>query len=232
MKLRILSLLVIIVVCFHTFRAWESSDRHLRYTVYKLFADSGSCTGVKVFAPSGKAYVLTAGHCASLLKDGTVKATTEDGVEYTLNFIEEDPYSDLLLLSAPVDGPAVSVAKQLERHEHVHTLTHGRGYPTYRTDGEAVATDVTTVPTLRLTNPNDIVKCSSPKYTIITTPFGDRACAVVTVQLISTASLIPGSSGGPLFNAEGQLAGIASATDDKFAAFVTLSDIGSFLKGR
>ena len=232
MKLRILSLLVVIVACFHTFRAWECSDRYLRYAVYKIFDDNGSCTGVKVIAPSGKYYVLTAGHCASLLKDGKVKAITEDGVEYTLRFIEDDPYSDLLLLSAPVAGPAVSIAKQLERHEHVHTLTHGRGYPTYRTDGEAVTTDVTTIPTFPLLDLDDNRKCFQPKHQILTGPLGGRECAIVTVQLISTACVVPGSSGGPLFNDEGQLTGIASATDDKFAAFVTLSDVASFLKGR
>jgi len=51
-----------------------------------------------------------------------------------------------------------------------------------------------------------------------------------TKQLVSTARIIPGSSGGPLLNSANELVGIASATDGEISSFVALSDIQHFLK--
>ena len=213
---------------FHTYRA---SDSYLRQTVYKLYSAHGSCSGVKVTAPSGKAYVLSAGHCTSLVEDGKIKADDEEGNTYTLDFLDEDPYSDLMLLSAPLGGPSVSVGKDLSRHEHIHTLTHGRGYPTFRTDGEVVKTDLTTIGGFPVYTLLDLLKCSKEKERVVMD--GDeKICALQTFQYVTTASVIPGSSGGPMFNEDGKLVGIASAIDDRFSSFVTIADMVLFLKGR
>ena len=216
----------------HTWHAYKASDLYLRNRVFKLTGNGASCSGVQVTAPTGKVYVLTAGHCAALVVEGKVYASGESGQSYVLDFIEEDQFSDLMLLSAP-PGPGVSIASGLDKHEHVRTLTHGRGMPTYRTDGEYVMLDFSTVPLFPILSFNDQYKCNQVKEQVIIDSFtGVRECALVTFQSITTADVIPGSSGGPLFDDDGKLAGIVSATDGKFSSFVTISDMVAFLRLR
>lgn len=204
--------------------SWE------RDRVVLIHGEAGTCTGVKVRAPSGKRYILTASHCAGLASNGTIGAKMEDGTDYQVKVIMEDLKSDLLLLEA-ADTQYVDIAAEIELHQKVHTMTHGHGYSSYRTDGEILDTDYIKIPYFQISDEQDLQRCkSAPKFEVAMSFFMGMVCAIVGVQQESTAWITPGSSGGPLFNAKSELLGIASATSAAgFSSWVTLSDIKVFL---
>lgn len=212
---------------------YRASDSYLRDRVVKLQSEQGSCSGIQVEAPSGKAYILTAAHCRILVdKEGHTTAINEQGEKRQVDFIAEDENSDLMLLTSG-DDKAVSVGNNIHKHEKVHTITHGRGHDAYRTDGEAIEEALTLIGVSVITDMEEFVACiKQPKYTVVPTLEG-MVCAIYTPQNYTTAHVVPGSSGGPLFNSDGELIGIVSATSgDGFSTFVRLSDIKSFLKTR
>jgi trypsin-like peptidase len=202
------------------------SDSYVRNRVVQLHLNGSSCSGVQVIAPSGKAYVLTAGHCRGLVEQGKVEATDEHNTKYYLDFIKEDPNSDLMLLSSPNDS-GVSIAHNIYLHDHVHAMTHGKGFPTYRTDGEALSLNKTEFAEFEIKSLEDIAACLLPKNKISQE---DASCRVLTVEMVATASIVPGSSGGPLLDDSGSLVGIASCTDGYFGSFVSLADIRKFME--
>ena len=56
-------------------------------------------------------------------------------------------------------------------------------------------------------------------------------CLLSTQQFVTTAPIVPGSSGGMAVNDDNELVGIASATGEGFHYFVRLCDIQKFLSG-
>ena len=210
---------------------FKSTDDFARSRILKLTnLGRGQCTGVQVWAPSGKAFTLTAGHCRSIVQNGKLLAEDEDGTVWTLDFIAEDPSSDLMLLSAPMQI-GVDVGMSVSTHEHVHAITHGHGKPSFRTDGEILTEDFVTVPLFQIISFDDMIKCGMVKNQVeVSIPY--PVCLIQTFQMTTTVRIIPGSSGGPLFDRWGQVVGIASSVDDTnlFSSFVTLKDINLFLK--
>lgn len=200
----------------------SSSDEAVRDNVVQLTnADGSSCSGIKVTAPSGKHYVLTAGHCFGLaypLPDITANPLTEvfstpvmiiqalsiegKNVEY-LKVLAVDVSYDLMLLESGTNT-GVRIADDSYIRENVHTVTHGAGMPLYRTDGEIVTVN------WRAGNPFFFTKT------------------------LVTARILPGSSGGPLLNENNELVGICTHGDgtEFFGYFATLTQIKAFLKGR
>lgn len=213
------------------------TEKMVRDAVLLLHSENGSCTGVQVKAPSGHIYTLTAAHCRVLLVDNKVQGRDEDGKEYTLTFIEEDKTSDLMLLSAP-NGRFLRVGKEPKIHDHVHTETHGAGMLTYRTDGEILNEIGVDVPVFQILTEEDLRICTTyPKYILnigLGILFGiPPVCVLHTPERVSTARIVPGSSGGPMLNESNELVGIASATDSKdFSYWVSVHHIKEFLKGR
>jgi hypothetical protein len=231
MKRSFLVLLILVLYgswSLNTF--YKTTDIYARNRVLKLFDVTGACSAVLVWAPSGKAYTLTAGHCRPEVHEGKIKARNESGQEYLLDFIAEDPTADLMLLSAPYQI-GMDIAKNIGTHEPVHTMTHGRGMPSYRTDGEFLVLDLIEFALFPVVTVEDLVRCSGPKYVVMQKEF-ETMCGVQSFQSVTTARIVPGSSGGPLMNAWGELVGIASTTDDSFSTFASLADIHAFLKGR
>lgn len=207
---------------------FRASDLYVRNQVVLLNSEQGSCTGVQVVAPSGHVYILTASHCKSLLVSNSMRTTTEGGVTSMSSFIKEDGVSDLMLLSSNI-STGVFIAADNYPHQHVHTLTHGHGFPTYRTDGELLRIDRVQV-ILFEANESNMSECSNmPKLELIGAPGLGMYCIMSTYQMMTTAAITPGSSGGPILDASGSLVGIASATNGNFSAFVTLKDIQNFL---
>lgn len=71
-------------------------------------------------------------------------------------------------------------------------------------------------------------ECSLPKNEIVESIFG-TFCAVRGLETATTAEIVPGSSGGAIVNASGDIIGIASMTDGHFGYIVRLLDIQIFI---
>lgn len=196
-------------------------------------SDGGFCSGEQVTTESGQTYVLTASHCLSspLSKDPFV-AKTEDGKEYMLNIIKEDPNSDLLLLEGIPNLDGLNIASSSWEREHVRTFTHGHRFDTYITDGVLIQKDVASqVPLYMPKSEEELQKCRTmPKLGLIYIDFIDSLyCLLVSPTTAVTAMTAPGSSGGPMVDDRGDLIGVVSAGDGTYNYFVDLNDIKKFL---
>ena len=201
------------------------SDVYIRDRVLMLVGNGVECSAIEVKAPSGKNYTMSAGHCGIIAVNEYITAIREDGSETMIKVLKVDVEHDLMLLEA-ADDKSIDVAKDSKPHQHVHTLTHGHGMPTYRTDGELLK-DVD----IRIENPIDSDEALKKCKHIIVGEF-EVDCELKLHVVMSTAQVLPGSSGGAVLNKRGQLVGIVSCTDGFFSGFVMLKDIQEMLKSR
>lgn len=206
------------------------SDESIMSKSVMLTNDRGECSGEQVVAASGKTYILSAGHCDSLMDPfGNIMVTTQDGRKMERHVIAEDPDSDLLLIEGVPNLSGLYISSSLSELEHVRTFTHGRGMPTYKTEGAMIGKQKVVVPLFTIDSPESDRRCSeSSKYAPIETPMG-KVCLLSVEELASTAGIVPGSSGGMVVNDRGELIGVASAGDGFFSYFVSLKDIKAFL---
>lgn len=203
------------------------SDNEIRSKVVKLTSKQGSCSGQQVVGASGMDYILTAGHCKPLEVNGSIMVTTEDGRSLYRRIIVEDEESDLLLLEGVPNMPGLAIAPVSFPKQPVRTFTHGRGFDTYRTEGALIQNYQISVPVSEAEN------CPKmPKYRVVeyNTMFGPlEVCALSVIETVTTAMIVPGSSGGAVVNSDGELVGVVSAGDGVFGYLVSLSDIKKFL---
>lgn len=206
-------------------------DDYIRDRVVKIHTKNGSCSGVIIEVPSKKEYILTAAHCIAVLESGSALVTNEAGETKASSMIIEDPKSDLMIMSNPFDiTDGIELAESVIVHQKVKTLTHGAGKPTYRTNGEALVEELVTIPIGYAYTPQQKKDCiRMPKNKVFELIFM-KMCAMSTMNLATTASIVPGSSGGPMLNMSGELIGIVSASDGYFSYMVRLSDIKEFIK--
>jgi hypothetical protein len=232
--LSILSLFVLAVGCNKS--PHIPTDSEMRASVVKLDSPRGSCSGTQVEAPSGKKYILTAAHCLPLAQDGIMHVVTEDAGSYFSKVLEEDMTSDLLLLEPAPGVPAVKIAKDLSRNEHLKSYTHGAGYPTYSTEGSYVGEDIAQFVSGQIDSDADRAKCSAAKNKIEKMSFFGidmgEVCTVKVPESVVTVKLVPGSSGGMVANDRGELMGVCSCGNQDFTMLVTLKDIQKFLSQR
>lgn len=210
-------------------------DSYFMSKSVKLVSARGSCSGEQVVAPSGVSYILTAAHCRLLEKDGSITAITEDGKTLERKIIAEDPKSDLMLLEGIPNLSGLDIASDQGRGQHVRTYTHGSGYSTYKTEGELIDVQDMQIPVEMVVDAELTVKCELPKYSRmqIQTPFGLlKACVLSVTETVTTAKIVPGSSGGMVVDDSGRLVGVVSAgnSDTGFGYLVTVKDIQSFTR--
>jgi Trypsin-like peptidase domain len=229
---RIAFVAVCILAYSHTWTG--KSEKWLRSRVVKLSSPHGMCSGEQVRAPSGVDYILTAAHCKGLAVDGQMLVTDEEGHEIERSIIAEDEKSDLLLLEGLPNMTGLDVASSTAHAEHVRTFTHGANLATHKTQGEMIEYKEVKIPLSLVANDDDRAKCSMPKNQVLHIDglFGPiDVCTIDIIEAATSASIVPGSSGGMLVNDAGQLIGVASCSDGKFGYFVTVSDIKDFLAG-
>ena len=212
------------------------SDDAIRARVFKLKGESGMCTAEQVKGgDSGKDFVLTAAHCRSQVgANGYATLQDDTGKLHHVKFIAEDPTSDLMLLEGVPGVSGFEIAGGMTKHEHVRSFTHGSDYETFKTEGEIIQPVTQSIPIAGVTTKAEREACSLPKHSIqvIASLFGPRTvCVVSLVNIATTLMIVPGSSGGPAVNDEGQLVGVASATGGGFGFLVPLKDIQRFLAG-
>lgn len=206
------------------------SDNYLKSRVVKLYSSQGSCSGEQIKAPSGVSYILTAAHCRVLEENGSIKVETEDGRKLERRVLAEDEASDLLLLEGLPNMDGLPVAKKTYAAQHVRTFTHGRGLPTYRTDGVLIADRRISVPLYMISNDAEAERCTSQsKSKVLNLGFFGSYCILDVVETFTTAMILPGSSGGLVVSDAGELTGVVSAGDGVIGCLVTIEDIHHFI---
>lgn len=211
----------------------QSQDAWERDRVVDMTGNKGQCTAVEVIAPSGKVYTLSARHCAEVSTTGTITLTTEQGVQAKVKIIAKDKNSDLLLLEK-IGVKSVRVAKEYKMpHGKVHTMTHGKGFPSHRSEGELLVEREDKMLLGLALLPQDVKECKASGGKVQPVDYGLPGCVLTLRSMWTTAQIQHGSSGGPLFNEHSELVGIVSMVDPEgFSAMVTLADIQRFLKDK
>lgn len=233
---KILGIIALIAISVSALGESKSSDKYVRNRSVKIYREKvGSCSGVQIIAPSGINYILSAAHCKSLgNSEGSFDIEMENGKLLKRRLIAEDPTSDLLLIEGAPSLKGLVIADKEYRFQHIRTFTHGSGLDTYKTEGQIVQAKRIEILIAQYDDP-DKVDCFMPKEKIITMDsiiFGKTIYCVLDVsEVVITAKIVPGSSGGMIVDKEGKLVGIASATDNVFGFMVRLHDIKGFLAG-
>jgi hypothetical protein len=126
--LAIVALIMSVCMICYAMSPSKKSDEYVRDRVLQLKGPRGACTGAQVKAPSGDVYTLTAAHCREILdSDNSATAIDEQGREKKIYLLDIDESKDLMLMSS-TSHKSIDIAKKTVRHEHVHTITHGK-YP-------------------------------------------------------------------------------------------------------
>lgn len=211
------------------------SDTYLRNRVVRIFSDHAMCSGEQVRAASGVDYILTAAHCLDLAHGGMYSVRLEDGSVIERRFISEDYNSDLLLIEGLPNLRGLDIADKVEMHSRIRTFTHGHNMDTFRTEGELIEKQHVQVLMGVLKSPEETAACvlkPKNKAETIMSLFGPvDLCLLDTFEYASTAFILPGSSGGPIVDSNGDLVAVVSAGGSGLGMFVTLEDIQAFLKG-
>lgn len=222
----ILAASALLIVLFLGFKH-PPSDGYIRERIVLLSSSQGSCSGQQIIAASGKEYILSAGHCRVLESAGSIAVTTEDGRTMFRRVIAEDSESDLLLIEAVPNLTGLPIAKSLSKRESIRTFTHGSGYDTYITKGVVIQNSKVVIVTGEAATCPKLNKFKIAEYQTFFGPVS--VCTLDVEETVITAQIVPGSSGGAILNSEGELVGVASATNSNFGFSVRLVDIQDFL---
>ncbi len=177
---------------------------------YGSYVTSGAGSGVIL---SSDGYILT---CAHVVDDAdTVTVTTSDGTEYDAEAVGSDTADDIAVLKIDATGLTAAVI----------------GDSDAASVGETVYADGNPGGTLSGTITEGIVSALNREITVET----DSGEAITLNVIQTSAAVSPGSSGGGLFNDQGELIGVVNAkssdTSDEGLGFaIPINDAISIAK--
>lgn len=205
-------------------------DNELRTYVVMLLGKDVECTGFKVHAASNKTYILTAAHCVPTIQNDEVTAIDEDGSRHQVKYLDIDMVNDIMLLSS-YDNKGLILSKNITPHESIKALGHGKGYPTYRREGEIITKELVSIPEGMVSSDKEAEDCLKWPNREVEDMF-IKMCIWKLQTTITTMVVEPGMSGGPVFNKNNEVIGIVSNTNGTFSGIVDLAPIKDILNRR
>jgi S1-C subfamily serine protease len=185
----------------------EQIYRDVGGQVVKVLTGKGMGTGFGLKTEDGKVYVMTNLHiCEGSLDGQHLQFQTQGGETYNTVIIGVSDKSDICILDGLELFPGVGMADKVDNSAMVHVLGHPKGY--------------------------------SLKYSIgyllgraeIEMPYGGVLRLVDSYQ--SSALILPGNSGSPVVNNDGNLVAMAYALEgDGTSWMIPLDRIKEFLNG-
>lgn len=229
-KKRIMKYFIGLVIAVIGYSLYSSPSHDPRSRIVRITHNNGMCSGEQVLAPSGQSYIMSAGHCRSLSTNDVFTIETEDHRTLQRKLVAEDPKSDLIIIEGIPNMVGIPIAKFAQARDKVRTLTHGSNMDTYETSGVLIQVSKISAMLSEIKGQADEDVCASQPKTYVEDSLLGRICVMSVFEMISTAQIVPGSSGGAVLNMDNELVGIASASrGDSFSAFVLLSDIQAFI---
>jgi S1-C subfamily serine protease len=179
-------------------------------------------------------YLVTAGHVCDVFTLEQVKpmpkhAVASDGVSYSITDFKVSSDHDVCVMGKlPDDAEAFTLA--LENHvEDVWVLGFPAGRPLSATHGAVVGFAKAKIPMPQRAKEN----CNSEafKWELIQLGFfATEMCVAELTSLDTTAQGAPGSSGGPVINANAEVIGIVSYSDTATPGFLSIVPVEEIKK--
>jgi serine protease Do len=189
--------------------------------------EGGSGSGFFVTTGSGRQVVVTNAHvCGQSGK--TLRVRPDGNARAFLSSVLRISYRyDLCTLSVPKGGdvrsPSLIVAKErASLGTHVYAVGHPAGLPLSVTEGIIVA---------RMKEPVGYPSsfCAPGLGEMIQDPLSGPFCGRDMESQVVTALVIPGNSGGPLLNEQGEVVGVVFATSPVGGAALPLRSLRHLL---
>lgn len=194
----------------------------------------GRCSGVRV-KQNNKYFILTAGHCRDLITDNRTLIIGSTGVVKLVDFLVESPEQDLMLLTGD-EGPYANISSTFPKEkDEVYKLGYGKDIFVTKKSGKVSEVGVyIPIPLYPVSTLEDYYKCKKLPYKHLAFMLDEASspfCFLSVWHLKASVDLVPGDSGGGLFNTKDELVGITSArNDDNEGLFVPLKVVREFLK--
>lgn len=189
-------------------------------------------TGFHVKSPSGAKYIMTNGHvCSDVGENGLLYIKFKEDEQPTpRRIIEESPLTDLCLVEAMPNGkPLFLDVANPEPFNVLHAVGHPNLLPLTLTEGRAIGPKQSLIPLFLGTD-----HCDSPKHKKGEVPlfmFMVPACFLNITSIATTIQIMGGSSGSPVLNQSGKVAGVAFAATSElgWALIIPITDVNKFL---
>ncbi len=153
-------------------------------------------------------YTVTNAHVCLLAEDDKMIAEVGSNPQIVKVLYISDK-SDLCITTAP-DGirPLPMAESGMEHYKRYYKIGHASLYPANLESGYFLEETSVSIP-----DGQTLEKCVGPKYSIQMNFLGQSFCVATVEGYRTTIKTYPGDSGSPVVNAEGEVVGVAFASD-------------------
>ncbi len=198
----------------------------------------GGGTGFGIKAPSGREYIMTNAHVCSAFKDEDPTVLLPNGSMVKRKILSISDTTDLCLIEGVTGLGALELGKSVYIGETIMIVGHPLLMPLAVSEGDIIDLKVNEIG-LGIIGEEILEKnCRLPKNKIVEVQYGFFGTVPVCMEEImsyqTTAQSLPGSSGSPVVNKEGQVIGVNFAGDElvHWGISVPLEDVKKFLAGQ